>query len=390
MPKLIDTKKKTLTVNLSLEEYTNLHYFQTLLENSAVTKSDLRGNITYVNRKFTEITGFSEDELLGQNHRILRHPDNDNDIFKDLWDTVRGGKIWRERLLNRNKDGSDFWAETTIIPLISTKKGELIEYIAIRQDITDFLKLKREIFAQQNRAREEKEISKAKDSFLILFTHELKTPLNAIISFTKYLIKHAGNLDNLPNNKALSLLERIEDAAHDMLSNVMQLLELSRLRANKLQYNISTFNSFQALQEVVEEQRNMANERGVEITCENLCELSKSANLYLLESDELRFKQIFRNILSNAIKYTKNRVHLSLFSDSTTWRLRIEDNGPGISKKEGVFDLFEKEKKTNSGVDEGTGVGLTFVKYLCKDLGFTYHLGTSEKLGGLDFVLTKT
>lgn len=226
MPKLIDTKKKTLTVNLSLEEYTNLHYFQTLLENSAVTKSDLRGNITYVNRKFTEITGFSEDELLGQNHRILRHPDNDNDIFKDLWDTVRGGKIWRERLLNRNKDGSDFWAETTIIPLISTKKGELIEYIAIRQDITDFLKLKREIFAQQNRAREEKEISKAKDSFLILFTHELKTPLNAIISFTKYLIKHAGNLDNLPNNKALSLLERIEDAAHDMLSNVMQLLKL--------------------------------------------------------------------------------------------------------------------------------------------------------------------
>ena len=387
---LIDDSQKTLTVNLSVREYINLHYFEALLKDSAVTKSDLNGNITYANDNFARITGYTKEELIGKNHRIFRHPDNDPSVYRSLWDSIQKGKIWRERLLNRNRDGSDFWAEITIIPLICPDTGQVIEYIAIRRDITDFLKLQRQIHQQKIKAQREQEISKAKDSFLILFSHELKTPLNAIINFSKYLLKHADNLGKIPPSKAQNLLERIETSAQDMLKNVTQILELSRLKANKLHYNLSSFNSFEALQAVVRDHQALANERGVKVSCKNLCELSKGARNYLLTTDEHRFKQIFANILSNAIKYSNGKVRLSLVTENDMWELHVEDNGPGIQDKEGAFDLFQRESESlNKGSKEGTGVGLTFWKYLCQDLGFEYKLDESKKLGGLDFVLTK-
>jgi len=388
---LIDgSGKKTLTVNLSVNDYINLHYFEALLKDSAVTKSDLDGNITYVNDKFLNITGYAKDEVLGKNHRLMRHPDSDASLYESLWSTIKKGKIWRERILNRNKDGSDFWAETIIIPLIDSESGQVIEYIAIRRDITDFLKLQRQIHEQKIKAQREKEISKAKDSFLILFSHELKTPLNAIINFSKYLLKYGDSLAKLPPKKAQNLLERIEQSAQDMLKNVTQILELSRLKANKLHYNLGSFNSFDSLQAVVRDHEEYAKERNVRVTCENLCELSKGSRSFFLTTDEYRFKQIFANILSNAIKYSNGRVHLSLKAQDDLWELHVEDNGPGIKDIEGAFDLFQREGESlNQGTKEGTGVGLTFVKYLCQDLGFEYRLGKSIKFGGLDFALTK-
>ena len=386
----MDSDKKTLTVNLSLKEYINLHYFDTLLKDSVVSKSDLEGTITDINDNFTKATGFTKEEAIGKNHNILRHPSNDNAIYDDLWQTIKKGKVWRARVLNKNKDGSDFWAETTIIPFISPETEKVIEYIAIRRDITDFLLLQRKLQEEEFKNKEQQKVAQAKDSFLVLFSHELKTPLNAIITFTKYLLKHENKLESLPEGKVKNLLERIDSAATQMLEHVTQILDLSRLKANKLTYRISTFNAFESLQRTVEDHRALAEANNVEITCENLCELRKHENRQLLKSDEYRFRQIFANILSNAIKHGKSRVHLSLHVSPTLWELHVEDDGPGIANKESVFDLFEQEGALlNKDTKSGTGVGLAFVKYLCKDLGFTYELGTSKKLGGVDFCLRK-
>lgn len=390
MTNVFDNPKSTITVNLSLEEYVNLHYFTALLKDSIVSKSDLNDTITFINANFTKVTGFTPQEVLGKTHSILRHPDNDPSLYRSLWATVKEGKIWRERLLNRNKDGSDFWAETTIIPLVSHETGAVIEYLCIRRDITDFLTLKRAVQAQEIKEKHQAELSKAKDDFLILFTHELKTPLNAIINFTSYLLKHEGKLDVLPQGKVKNLLVRIEEAAKKMLEHVTHILELSRLRSKKLIYTLSIFNSYESLHSVVEDQRGNAAARGVEITCETLCDIAKKGQSLYLHTDEYRFKQIFGNILSNAIKYSKTRVHLTFERTPTHWVLHVEDDGPGIKDKEAVFNLFEQDGNLiNKGTEGSTGVGLTFVKYLCKDLGFTYELHTSKKLGGLEFCLMK-
>ncbi len=374
-------------VNVTLNEYINLTYFKTLLENSAVTKSDLTGKIIYANENFCKITGYTKDELIGKNHNIFKHPENDPKVFKSLWESIKAGKVWQERLLSVNKDGSDFWAETTIIPLIDKEGLKPIEYIAIRRDITDFLKLKREANAQKIKAKEAKEISKAKDAFLILFTHELKTPLNAIINFSKYLLKHANHIENMPKGKLAVLLERIENSAKDMLLNVTDLLDLSKLRVNKLIYNKSSFGACNAVHSVIEELEGISNAKGVKIKTENLCKKSAESSSHRLVTDEFRFKQVVRNILSNAIKYSNGKVLVSMLEKGEFWELHIEDNGPGIENSEGIFDLFEREHGKSQ--HEGTGVGLTFVKYLCKDLGFSYHLDRSKALGGLDFIISQ-
>jgi signal transduction histidine kinase len=139
----------------------------------------------------------------------------------------------------------------------------------------------------------------------------------------------------------------------------------------------------------VRDHQALARDRGVEIAFNNVSNLPKSAMDYILKSDEYRFKQIFGNILSNAIKYSHGKVRLSLQVGDGLWELHVEDNGPGVSDKEAIFDLFQREGESlKQGSKDGTGVGLTFVKYLCEDLGFKYRLKTS-RLGGLDFMLTK-
>lgn len=385
---LTSGKEMTLTMDLPASDYVNLHYFKTLLEDSATTKSDLDGNITYANEKFLEITGYSQKEVMGKNHNIIRHPDNDDSIFKNLWETIGQGKIWHERILNRNKNGSDFWADSTIIPLINPEDGMIIEYLAIRRDITEFLALQRTIYHQKIKEEEQRKIAEAKDSFLILFTHELKTPLNAIINFSKYLLKHvtAETIHDIPIKKRQQLLEKIESSAISMLENVTQILELSRLKSNKLTYNMGSFNSREAFQEVIDKHQALADQHNVEITIESNCH-NLGCNII---SDQFRVKQIFANILSNAIKYSNGKVYIKTACDKDSWTLHVEDNGDGIKDTNAVFKLFEQSAgdiKTRS--KEGTGVGLTFVKLLCEDLDFTYKLGTSEKLGGLKFTLIK-
>ncbi|MFC3531172.1 methyl-accepting chemotaxis protein [Vogesella facilis] len=95
-----------------------------------VTKTDLKGAITYANRAFIDISGYSEDELLGRNHNIVRHPDMPPEAFGDLWDTIKQGKPWRGLVKNRAKSGDFYWVEAYVTPL--TEHGKLIGYISVR------------------------------------------------------------------------------------------------------------------------------------------------------------------------------------------------------------------------------------------------------------------
>lgn len=119
-------------------------YKMAIDEISAVSKADTNGDITYVNRKFCDIYGYTEEELIGKPHNILRHPDMSKKTFKELWSTVEKGKIWKGVVKNRSKDGDTYISETTILPIVDTQ-GSIVEYIAIRHDITELEKFKKEL-----------------------------------------------------------------------------------------------------------------------------------------------------------------------------------------------------------------------------------------------------
>lgn len=109
-----------------------------------VSKTNPKGVITYVNDKFCEISGYTRDELIGKPHNIIRHPDMPREAFKDLWNTIKAKQSWHGVVTNMKKDGSQYIVDTTVIPILDVD-GDVVEYIAIRHDITELEQTKQQL-----------------------------------------------------------------------------------------------------------------------------------------------------------------------------------------------------------------------------------------------------
>ncbi|ACZ12999.1 PAS domain-containing sensor histidine kinase [Sulfurospirillum deleyianum] len=372
---------ETFTHDIYLAER---HYFQTLLDFSIVSQTDVEGNITYVNDNFLKVTGYKAEELLGRNHRMIKHANTPSSVFEEMWQTITQGRVWRGQIVNRNKDGSDFWAETMIIPFKEKESQKILQYLSIRHDLTPFLEKERLSNEIKQKALEQEHLSEAKDAFLVLFTHELKTPLNAILNFAQYLHKHMPNIDEVPREKRLYLLEQIYKSASSMLDNVTNILDLGKLRHDKLHYNLTLFHPKEAILDVIEKHNALALEHKKRIVFKH-----DGQDAYLT-SDEYRFKQILSNILSNAIKYGTSIVEIFLLVTKESIEIVIQDDGKGIKDKKEVFELYNKSSAAQSSREKkGTGIGLHFVKLLCEGLNFEYVLEDSLSLGGTRFTLRK-
>ncbi len=136
--------KRKLDENKTLLE----QYKRIVDESDIISKTDPKGKITYVNKKFEQTSGYTKEELIGKHHNIVRHEDMPSSAFRDLWKTVKNKQVWRGEVKNRHKDGSFYIVDSTVMPIFDVH-GEIKEYISVRHDVTNIHKLNEEIEGAQ-------------------------------------------------------------------------------------------------------------------------------------------------------------------------------------------------------------------------------------------------
>ena len=140
----LSNQTKKLEEDLEENSLVLEQYKQIIDKSMLVSKTDLKGNITYVNEAFVEVSGFKEEELLGKSHNIVRHLEMPKDAFKDMWKTIKEKKMWQGEVKNLKKNGQYYVVQATVMPILDSH-GNIVEYISIRKDITKEYDLQKEI-----------------------------------------------------------------------------------------------------------------------------------------------------------------------------------------------------------------------------------------------------
>ncbi len=331
-------------------------------QHSIVVITDVQGTITFANDKFSEISGYSKEELIGQNHRILNSGYHDTVFFRDMYRTIASGNVWHGDVCNQAKDGHLYWVGTTIVPFIG-KDGKPQSYIAIRTDIT--LNKKAEAAMQQAKEAAE-EATRLKSDFLANMSHEIRTPMNGIIGATGLL------LDTELNSKQQNYAKTTMSSAEALLSLINDILDFSKIEAGKMELEVIDFDLQLLVEEVAEMLSLKCRKKNIEMLLRYVPDTGRH-----FKGDPGRIRQILINLLSNAVKFTNDgSVLLTVALDNmaqqdSLLRISVQDTGIGIAedKLAAVFQQFEQADSSTTRHYGGTGLGLAICKQLAELMG---------------------
>lgn len=471
-----------------------------------VSKTDEKGIITYANTRFCELSGYPEAELIGKPHNIVRHQDSEKSVFKKMWKLLKEKKVWSGMLQNRAKNGSSYYVHATIFPILD-EYGEVVEYMALREDLTSMIQYEQNLETQQYRLHQildnqesivslttqeghitflnkkffdyfdyksledfynqhdcicelfvnaegenigcevechlyefgsgqkelfqqarlidktgkiltfriitkrisldkkmmyiatmtditeientrlrAEEAKDAKSSFLANMSHEIRTPMNGIIGFTGLLGE--SNL----NEEQRQYLEIIQNSTNMLLDIVNGILDFSKLEQGKLKIDLININIFKELELLYMNYLPSAQEKSIEYYLD--VDLNIDECLY---ADGLHMKQVFSNLINNALKFTNEggKIFISakrLSEGISSQRIEfvVEDTGIGISaqRQEKIFKAFVQEDSSTTRQFGGTGLGLSISSSLISLMGGKIELQSKKDEGSrFSFIL---
>ncbi len=345
---------------------------------NAVVITDAEGVIRWVNPAFERLTGYSAEEAVGKNPRILASGMQSPDFYRQMWETIQAGRIWRGELVNRRKDGSLYVEHMTIAP-VRDANGVITDYIAVKEDITEYRRLVEEL----QRAREEAEAAnQAKSQFLANMSHEFRTPLTAIVGYSELLeedILDMGYTELLPD------VHNIREAGTHLASLVDAVLDLAKIEAGYMQLDIHTFPVEGVLRAVIATVEPLFARSG------NRLEMDTGPGLGEMSADPTKTRQILINLLGNANKFTQNGT-VTLHSrritgeDGRAWiEFQVQDTGIGMTADElqTVFDEFVQADISVTRQFGGTGLGLSVSKHFCEMMGGTVSVESEPGKGSI-------
>ena len=325
-------------------------------QHAIVSMTDLEGNITYVNDRFCEISGYDRGDLMGANHRIIRSDEHSSAFFADLWATIQAGRIWRGEIKNRKKNGDHYWVSSTIVPL-TDPHGQPACYIAIRTEITTRKQAELELAMAKAAADA---ASRAKSQFLTNMSHEIRTPLNAVLGLAELLDVEAWN------DQQREMLGHIRAAGRSLLGILNAILDFSRIEAGELRLDPQPFALASLLAQISSLMLPLARAKGIAWRLE-APPLGETR-----VGDSQRIEQVLVNLVANAIKFTSQgevclRVRpLTPAPEDLGLRFEVSDTGIGMDA-ETLSRLFAPFSQGDSGTSRrfgGTGLGLSICKRL--------------------------
>lgn len=341
---------------------------------ATVMVTDLKGKIEYVNPKFEESTGYTIEEAMGRSPNILKSGTTTPDEYKALWETISSGEEWRGEFQNKRKDGSLYWEAATISP-VKTPDGDITNYLAIKEDITERKKAEKELRKAKAMAEE---ANRAKSEFLAAMSHDLRTPLNAIMGFAEMMeLRTFGDLGDPHYEK---YAKNIHDSGNLLVSLINDVLDLSKVEAGKYDLVEQKLDTADLINATVTMIRPQAQAKDICLSAE------LPDSLPYLFADERVLVQILNNLLSNAIKFTLDggRVVLSSRVNADAGlTITITDSGIGMSKAEIKKAMLPFEQVNNSDArqNKGTGLGLPLCMKFIELHGGSMTIESKKKKG---------
>ena len=359
---------------------------------NAVVVTDLDARIEYVNDAFVAMTGYERDWIIGRNPRLLRSGKTPQSTYTAMWQALHNGENWQGEFMNRRRDGRELIERAIIMPL-RQPSGDITHYVAIKRDITHRKRMEDELERYHahleqlvaERTRElnlakvaAEEANRGKSEFLANVTHELLTPMNAIIGLTHLARQSVQDVSQHAR------LEKVEGAARQLLALINNLLDLSRIEVGHCIPEQQALNVQQMLRQIQDQIQPELTRKQLDL----VMELDNVPDVVLTDPEGVY--KVLLNLMENAVKFTPHgQIALSVRTvaeDDGRYRLRfsVRDTGIGISNEfmAHLFEPFEQAESCTARRYEGTGLGLAISKRIVErldgEIGVDSQLGTGS------------
>ena len=338
---------------------------------ASVLLTDTNNIVEYANPRFTELTGFTSEEIVGKEAAKLKPIENQD--VSAIWDEVNNGAVWQGEVMNVKKNHVPYWASLSVSP-IKNEHGSISHYLSIEQDITQQKELEIELKLALTKANG---INIFKTHLLGNLNHEIRTPMNSIIGFSQIMIEESED------ENVVEMSNKIIKSSYRLLNTLNSIIELSDLESERVKVNNNDINVSHFVRYLDYSYKTTAQEKGLSL------EIDIQKEDLIVSSDEKLLEQIFRNLLDNAIKYTEKggiKIIANEFIDDESSKycvIKVTDTGIGIPQKNlnVIFDAFKQLSEGVTRRYEGTGLGLTIAEKMVRLLNGKLEVESKEGVG---------
>ena len=333
-----------------------------LNQHAIVATFDVQGRILSVNDKFCDMSGYTREELLGQDHAMLNSGVHPKGFFKPMYHALACGESWQADVCSRAKDGHLYWMRSTVTPFVDSA-GKPLHYIAIVADITAKKAFEAELITKRVEAEQANRI---KSDFLANMSHEIRTPMNGIIGMTNLA------LDTQDPAERTEFMGFVKSSAESLLVILNDILDFSKIEAGKLSMERVQFDLRQTVIDVLQSVRPAALGKGLQLQSELATGVPER-----VWGDPTRLRQVLLNLVGNAVKFTAQgqvdcRVSIGAHEGTkVALSFTVQDTGIGIAPEQlgVVFEAFSQADTSTTRKFGGTGLGLSISTQLVDLMG---------------------